>query len=469
METLKIVDLASAVSSVLLVAVLPGLFAQKHSLADFLGRKMTIANGLLFLFLLCLWYVVLYSCNLYDPKRRLTIGKEVLNVTKAVLVSASIVLLTSQILLGAEFAAPPSLVVFWMNTTMITVLGRLLVRCGVRHFWPSSSVPYNVIIVGTHERAINFADEVTARPELGYRIVGFVDGADEIPHKKNHYDIVADFAHFPEYLRKHPVDEVIICLPVKSLYQQAVQVAAVCEEHGIVVSFISDIFRPRQARAIPQLIQGHPMVTFYTGQMVGAGMVIKRFIDLALSLLLILVLSPVMLLAAILIKATSPGPVLFIQKRLGRNKHEFMMYKFRTMHIDAEEKIDGLYHLNEMSGPVFKIKRDPRVTAIGRFLRAASIDELPQLFNILKGDMSLVGPRPLAIRDCAGFETDWHRRRFSVRPGITCLWQVRGRNEVPFERWMEFDMEYIDNWSLWLDLKILMKTIPVVLRGYGAS
>jgi lipopolysaccharide/colanic/teichoic acid biosynthesis glycosyltransferase len=175
------------------------------------------------------------------------------------------------------------------------------------------------------------------------------------------------------------------------------------------------------------------------------------------------------LVAALLIKRSSPGPVFFVQERVGLNKRRFRLYKFRTMVADAEEKLAELEGLNELSGPVFKIKNDPRITPIGRFLRKASVDELPQLFNVLIGDMSLVGPRALPVRDYNGFDRDWHRRRFSVRPGITCLWQINGRNTIPFDKWMELDLEYIDTWSLWLDLKILLKTIPAVIRGHGAA
>ena len=150
-------------------------------------------------------------------------------------------------------------------------------------------------------------------------------------------------------------------------------------------------------------------------------------------------------------------------------KRRFNLYKFRTMVEDAEQRLADLEHLNEVSGPVFKITNDPRITPIGKFLRKTSLDEMPQLFNVLKGDMSLVGPRPLPVRDYKGFDQDWHRRRFSVRPGITCLWQVDGRSSIPFEKWMELDMKYIDEWSLWLDFKILVRTIPAVLKGAGAA
>jgi exopolysaccharide biosynthesis polyprenyl glycosylphosphotransferase len=201
----------------------------------------------------------------------------------------------------------------------------------------------------------------------------------------------------------------------------------------------------------------------------GWPLLLKRILDFVASLALLILLSPLFLIVAVLIKLTSPGPVLFAQKRVGLNKRVFTMYKFRTMVPAAESLQEGLSHLNEMSGPVFKIKNDPRVTPLGRMLRRSSIDELPQLFNVLKGDMSLVGPRAMSVRDYQSFSEDWQRRRFSVPPGITCLWQIYGRNTIPFEQWMMLDMQYIDGWSLWLDLKILALTIPAVWRGLGAG
>jgi lipopolysaccharide/colanic/teichoic acid biosynthesis glycosyltransferase len=180
-------------------------------------------------------------------------------------------------------------------------------------------------------------------------------------------------------------------------------------------------------------------------------------------------LSPLFLVVAVLVKLASPGPVFFRQIRVGLNKRQFSIYKFRTMVANAEQLQDQLLSMNEMTGPVFKIKKDPRITPLGRVLRNASIDELPQLFNVLMGDMSLVGPRAMSFRDYQLFDKDWQRRRFCVKPGITCLWQIRGRNSIPFEKWMELDMQYIDTWSLWLDFKILAQTVPVVLLGTGAA
>jgi lipopolysaccharide/colanic/teichoic acid biosynthesis glycosyltransferase len=182
-----------------------------------------------------------------------------------------------------------------------------------------------------------------------------------------------------------------------------------------------------------------------------------------------MIFSPLLLLVALGIKLDSPGPVFFIQERMGYNKRRFRMIKFRTMSADAEARMKELEHLNETDGPAFKIRHDPRMTRIGRLLRKLSIDELPQLINVLLGDMSLVGPRPLPMRDVHGLEVAWQKRRFSVKPGLTCLWQVSGRSNLSFEQWMQLDLEYIDRWSLALDCKILLKTIPAILSAEGAA
>jgi exopolysaccharide biosynthesis polyprenyl glycosylphosphotransferase len=197
-------------------------------------------------------------------------------------------------------------------------------------------------------------------------------------------------------------------------------------------------------------------------------MFVRRIMDVVLVSILGLITSPLMLITATLIKVSSPGPVFFRQERCGLNGRPFIMYKFRSMVNDAEQRRFELEALNEMDGPVFKSSRDPRITALGKFIRRFSIDELPQLFNVLRGDMSLVGPRPPLPEEVARYQR-WQRRRLSMKPGITCLWQISGRNEVSFDDWMKLDLSYIDNWSLLLDLKILLKTVPVVLLGRGAK
>ena len=194
---------------------------------------------------------------------------------------------------------------------------------------------------------------------------------------------------------------------------------------------------------------------------------IKRGTDFIVSFVGLVLLAPVFLLTALTIKLSSRGPLFFKQERNGMNGRKFTLLKFRSMVVGAEKMQEELLALNEMDGPVFKIRNDPRMTKIGKFLRKTSLDELPQIINVLKGDMSLVGPRPPIPGEVTNYET-WQRRRLSMRPGVTCFWQISGRNEINFEQWMKLDLEYIDNWSLWLDFKILLKTVPVVLFGTGA-
>ena len=329
----------------------------------------------------------------------------------------------------------------------------------------------SVLIIGTNARALDLAGRIESRPESGYRVMGFADEPWEglKTFRATGKPLVCDLGHLAEYFRQVAIDEVVMALPLRSHYFQAANIAKICEEQGIVLSVLPSIFNLRTARPRTEDFDGESVVTLYTGRLEGWPAMLKRVFDFVLSLALLIILSPVLLATAALIAIFSPGPIFFVQERLGINKHRFRIYKFRTMIPNAEQAQVQVECLNEAQGPVFKIKNDPRITPLGKFLRKTSLDELPQLFNVLKGDMSLVGPRPLPVRDYEGFDQDWHRRRFSVRPGITCLWQVKGRSSIAFEQWMELDMQYIDQWSLWLDLKILANTIPAVLKGSGAA
>ncbi len=348
-----------------------------------------------------------------------------------------------------------------------TVLARKLARRALRRVRLRGRNLRHVVIVGSGRRAERLLAKLRSRPDFGYHIKGYVDNRvgsalDGLPYLCNTSD-------FGRYLVDNVVDEVFITLPIKSHYEEIRQILAVCEEQGVLVRIPSDLFDLNLAKTTSADLDGTLILTLYTGSDQHLyHMWAKRTIDVVVSALLLILLAPVFLLAALLIKLTSPGPVFFKQKRMGYNKRIFEIYKFRTMVVDAERRQAELEDKNEVPGPVFKMQRDPRVTPVGRWLRRLSIDELPQLINVLKGDMSLVGPRPLPLRDVSRFDQDWVRRRFSVRPGITCSWQVSGRSEIPFDQWMRLDLEYIDNWSLGLDLRILLKTVPAVLRGTGA-
>jgi exopolysaccharide biosynthesis polyprenyl glycosylphosphotransferase len=277
-------------------------------------------------------------------------------------------------------------------------------------------------------------------------------------------------AQFVSFLHEYSVNCVMLGArhTVFGRIEEAIQA---CELEGIEAWLVADFFQTRISQTTFDDFCGRPMLVFHTGPQLGSWPgVVKQLIDVIGAMLLLLFAMPFIFLpAAILIKLTSPGPVFFRQRRAGLNGKPFMMFKFRSMVSNAEQLKQELASLNEMSGPVFKVTNDPRVTKVGRFLRKFSFDEFPQLLNVLAGDMSLVGPRPLPVEEVKRFDDLAHRRRLSVKPGLTCLWQVGGRNEVSdFKEWVRLDLEYIDHWSLWLDFKILWRTIPVVLLGKGA-
>jgi exopolysaccharide biosynthesis polyprenyl glycosylphosphotransferase len=261
---------------------------------------------------------------------------------------------------------------------------------------------------------------------------------------------------------------VFITLPRDKYSHLIDTIVNLCEEQGIIVRLRTDMFKLKIARWNVDELDGMRIVTISSGPPDGWQLVAKRLLDMCASAALLLVLAPIFAIVALLIKLESTGPVFFRQERVGLNKRRFRVFKFRTMVDGAENQQQTLESFNEASGPVFKIKADPRITSFGKFLRRYSIDELPQLYNVLKGEMSLVGPRPLPVRDVERIDARWHRRRFSVKPGVTCLWQVNGRSDVGFSDWVRMDLEYIDQWSLGLDMKILIKTVPTVLKGSGA-
>jgi exopolysaccharide biosynthesis polyprenyl glycosylphosphotransferase len=470
LQAAKLFDLALMVFSFALATVLVVHETPTISLARFLSMRVKVGNFALFALFLLAWRLVFSSLGLYSSKRFSPRWAEVLDIAKATTLGSAIVFVAA-ILLRIQMVTPLFILLFWVASTLAGAGSRVLLRTMLGGIRRRGRNLREMVVVGTNARAIRFARKVEFRPELGYRIVGFVDDAWNglAEFRKTGYPLVADFAGFHTFLREHVADEVMVALPMQSSYAQAARIAALCEEQGIVVRLLSDIFNLRLAQSTAGEFEGEAVITLSTGTPDGWQHLFKRTLDVSLSLVAMLLLSPLFLLAALIVKLTSPGSSFFVQERVGLNKRRFRLYKFRTMVADAAERQREIEHLNEARGPVFKIRDDPRLTPVGKFLRKTSIDELPQLFNVLKGDMSLVGPRPLPVRDYQGFDQDWQRRRFSVRPGITCLWQINGRSSIPFEKWMELDMEYIDHWSLGLDFKILAKTIPAVLKGAGAA
>ncbi len=466
----KLFDLVLIVASFAVATLTVSYGSSSVSLAEFLAMRVKVENFVLFSVLLLVGHIAFSVSGLYHSRRLAARRSEYVDLLKATTLGTLGMFLVA-FLNRSQLITPMFLVVFWVVSTALAVASRIALRYSLARVRVHGRNLRHMLIVGTNGRAIEFARKIEAKPELGYRIIGFADeqwsGLQEF--NKNGHRLVCNFENFATYLRDSVVDEVMVALPIRSSYLHASRIAALCEEQGIVIRLLPGIFDLKMARSRAEEFDGDPLITLYTGTSEGWPMVVKRMLDFTVSLILLTLLGPLFLVTAILIKLTSPGPVFFVQKRVGLNKRRFRIYKFRTMITDAENKQAEVEHLNEVTGPVFKIKNDPRITPIGRFLRKTSIDELPQLINVLKGEMSLVGPRPLPVRDYEGFDQDWQRRRFSVRPGITCLWQVNGRSSVSFDKWMELDLEYVDKWSLWLDLKILLRTVPAVLKGSGAA
>jgi exopolysaccharide biosynthesis polyprenyl glycosylphosphotransferase len=439
------------------------------SFAAFFSMRIKLLNILVFLGLFYFWHVIFSVLSLYGSRRLADRREEAVVVFKATS-AAALMLGFVAAFFRVRMITPAFIVVFWIVAASTTILSRLALREFLRRARTHGRNLHHLLIVGTNSRAVEFARVIEGRPELGYQLVGFADeewiGNREFG--KNGKCIVSDLEHFTDFLRERVIDEVAIALPMKSFYSQSARIVAQCQEQGVIVRVLANIFEVPKGWVNNSHLAGMAVATFSPRSSEGWPMIFKRLLDISISLLLLILLASVFMIVAILIKLDSTGPVFFVQDRVGLNKIRFRMYKFRTMVCDAEKKQSELESLNEADGPVFKIKNDPRVTRIGKYLRKASIDELPQLLNVLMGEMSLVGPRPLDLRDYNGLDEDWLRRRFSVRPGMTCLWQVNGRSAVSFQKWMELDLQYIDHWSLWLDMKVIAKTIPAVWKGVGA-
>ena len=314
------------------------------------------------------------------------------------------------------------------------------------------------ILVGAKEEIERMEVGLRSQKGTGMEFVGKLD-LDEMPPEA-----------LVTMLHEHSANGVILSAK-HAYFEQVETVIKACELEGVDAWLVADFFRTQISRTTFDDFYGRPVMVFSSIPEASWQGVLKQLIDFVGALVLLIVTGPLVLLpAALLIKLTSKGPILFKQQRSGLNGAPFTIYKFRTMVSNAEQLKHELESMNEMSGPVFKVSKDPRVTPLGRILRRFSIDELPQLYNVLRGEMSLVGPRPLPVDEVKRFNDLAHRRRLSVKPGLTCLWQISGRNRIAeFRDWVRLDLEYIDNWSLWLDLKILLRTIPVVLTGTGAK
>lgn len=467
---LRVSDLAAMAVAVFAGLALSGQLTYSGTLTEFLAVRVKLINFGFIIGFALVWYMIFRFFGLYRSRRIGQLSSDWWDTIKAVSVGTLILSGLAPIL---EFQAVNRVFVFTFFVVALvgTVLTRTILKVlivGVRQNGRSLK---NLVIVGCGHRGAEYGTKVRNRPDLGYLLLGYID---EIPPPDNPLhgrpeNILGPPNSAREILESHDVDEVVITLPIASHYQTIADVIATCEELAIDVLVPSDFFHSRLVSVAVDDSRAWPAMELPSHVPSTGASFLKRTIDIAGSSAALILLSPVLAIIALAIKISSPGPVIFGQDRVGLKRKMFRMHKFRTMRVDAEERIRELEDQNEVNGAAFKMLSDPRTTRVGRFLRKLSLDELPQFFDVLRGHMSLVGPRPLPIRDVERFEKSWQKRRFSVKPGLTCLWQINGRHDIDFEHWMELDLQYIDNWSLALDLDILLKTVPAVLRGNGAS
>ena len=439
----------------------PWLAALEVPVVENAGSYLSLLFGLL-----PVWGFAFYASNTSDF--RSTYREISLRYARAIGLGLAI-FLGAFFLLKLSFIARTFVVMFAVSNFVLLLLARFIVMETVAFVRHKRVDGHRVAIVGCGDNGVAVAKHITSQPPWNVKLIGHMSVPGDDPKHPEVIEYLGPIEQLAELLDSTPVDEVLFASPNMDDETLANALHA-CDERGVDVLLPLPPSIPQRSRVELHTIDGFdtPLLGLRRTPTSEVGLALKRIMDIAVATVMLILASPVMLITAIAIKLTSDGPIFFQQERSGRQGRRFMMYKFRSMVVDAEKRKKELAHLNEMSGPVFKITRDPRVTRIGQLIRKTSIDELPQLFNILRGDMSLVGPRPPLPSEVDQYQP-WQRRRLSVKPGLTGLWQVSGRNNVDFEEWMAMDLRYIDDWSLWLDMKIILQTVPAVLFRAGAS
>lgn len=409
----------------------------------------------LYLVILPLFPLLLDINGYYDQARRVGSKRDILwTISKSVALAALVIVAVMYFLQLSQLSR--GVIVLFAGLSVMALLAKDVVfQRYLRRQAVTGKHAHTAILVGSSERNVEFETALAQNPDWNLRVLVTLDPSGE------------SLRRLPALLHQHPVDCVVFNV-TQTYFSEVEKAILACEIEGVEAWLVADFVKTSIARVTIDDFHGKPLLVFRTTPDLSWQLICKRLIDVAGAVAALIVLGPlVMAPVALAIKLTSPGPILFRQKRSGLHGRLFTMYKFRSMVDNAEMLRAELDALNEMSGPVFKMKKDPRVTPIGKFIRKTSIDEFPQLWNVLAGDMSLVGPRPPIPNEVDKYDP-WHRRRLSMKPGLTCLWQISGRNKIGFDQWMKLDLQYIDHWSLWLDFKILLRTIPVVLSGFGA-
>jgi exopolysaccharide biosynthesis polyprenyl glycosylphosphotransferase len=406
------------------------------------------------------WVIVLWLHGLYRPRARWSIRSEGLAIARATVVLG---LVTGTVLFA--FRLPDVsrlfLLILFPAQWLLTLATRIALRLAFERLRARGYNIRYVLVVGTKARAQAFARKLEDHRELGLQILGFVDDdPGELPAPWRYLGPVEGIENL---LHTQVIDEVALCLPFTE-WDRMNAIAHLCEEQGKIVRVPVDMLERAFSAGRLEDLDGTPVYSLVSGPDRMIALVVKRFLDVTVSGLALLLGSPLLLGIAVWIRVRDGAPVLFRQTRIGLHGRRFEMLKFRTMATDAEERLEALLEQSEIEGAAFKMTDDPRVTGPGRFLRRTSLDELPQLWNVLRGDMSLVGPRPALPREVDTYDL-WHRRRLSMKPGITGLWQVSARRSAAFDTWAQLDLSYIDRWSLWLDFKILARTLPAAIEG----
>jgi exopolysaccharide biosynthesis polyprenyl glycosylphosphotransferase len=464
-ELLRAIDGGASLLALCLVFLTAQTAHMPRGFQAFLLQRISLKNLLVAAVFLFCWRKLFFLCGLYDAMRPLCRKDEIHRVVAACS-AGSFMTLAMPLVSTTDWFQPWHAAAIWAITVTTALAARGLVRLGVET--TAGRAVRHVIIVGSGPRALGLYDRLHAQRNGGLVLLGFVDNNEHIESALVRQRLLGRIDDLEQLLMRHEVDEVLVALPIRSCYALIQDVISICERAGVQANYLADVFQTSLAHARYDQTHETPVVAMAVVTD-DHRLVIKRAIDILGAAIGLVVLSPLMIAIAIGIKLTSPGPIIYAQVRHGLRRRRFRMLKFRTMVANAES-LQRMYEAqNEATGPVFKIRKDPRVTRLGAFLRKSSLDELPQLINVLKGDMSLVGPRPLPTRDVSQFNEAWLLRRFSVPQGLTCLWQISGRSELGFDDWVALDLQYIDQWSLSLDLRILVRTIPAVLTGAGAS
>jgi len=354
----------------------------------------------------------------------------------------------------------------WAMAILILSLGRLIVSVAMGMLYRLGLGETRLLVVGSGRLGKMIMQHITANPNLGYSIVGFLHDMSETPNDFGRFKMLGTLEDLGLVIRSMSVDEVIIALPA-TMHQQSIKSVRLCEKLGASFKLVPDLYELSLARIDMEAIEGIPLIGIKQVSLNTVQRVITRLVDILISAIILIVGSPLWLCISLAIRLNSAGTPIYKQTRIGLNGRPFKVYKFRSMYKNADQLLARLWQQNEAQGPLFKMRDDPRITPVGRFLRRTSLDEFPQIINVLRGEMSLVGPRPPLPHEVAQYE-EWQKGRLAIKPGMTGLWQVRGRSNLSFDEGVLMDLYYIENWSLRLYFQILFRTIPAVLFSQGA-